>query len=78
MAICLLGGYSIAGYLKSADTMPWIPYLGGLLGLIGAVVILGVEKQIKKEQREIELDNAAFQRYEDGRNYLVSPEKLMI
>ncbi|MFH0787118.1 MAG: PIN domain-containing protein [Pseudomonadota bacterium] len=48
LAICLLGGYSIAGYLMSADTMPWIPYLGGLFGLIVAVVILGVEKQIKK------------------------------
>lgn len=29
-----------------------------------------MEEQIKEEQREIELDDAAHQRYADGRNYL--------
>jgi len=47
-AICLLGGFSIAGYLRVTGAWPWIPYAGGLLGLIGAVLILEVEKQIKK------------------------------
>jgi uncharacterized protein YacL len=47
-AICFLGGFSIAGALKIANTMAWIPYLGGLIGLIGAVIILEVEKYIKK------------------------------
>jgi uncharacterized protein YacL len=46
--ICLVGGYSIAGYLPVSANQPWIPYVGGLLGLLGAGIILGLEKQIKK------------------------------
>ncbi|MBA4395171.1 MAG: PIN domain nuclease, partial [Desulfobacca sp.] len=39
---------SIAGTLRIASSLPWIPYAGGLLGLVGALLILAVEKQIKK------------------------------
>jgi len=46
--ICLIGGFSIASYFKAVKDIPWIPYLGALIGLIGAFIILEAEKQIKK------------------------------
>ncbi len=46
--ICLLGGYFITGYLGGTQAPIWFPYLGALFGLIIALIILGIEKQIKK------------------------------
>ena len=46
--ICALGGFLIAGYLNLAESLTWIPYLGGGLGIGAALVILELEKRIKE------------------------------
>ncbi|MBI4763855.1 MAG: TRAM domain-containing protein [Deltaproteobacteria bacterium] len=46
--ICLLGGYFITRHLGATQNIPWLPYLGALLGLIISVIVLEIEKQIKK------------------------------
>jgi uncharacterized protein YacL len=46
--ICLISGFFIAGNFRISTTWPWFPYVGALLGLIGAGLILEMEKQIKK------------------------------
>ena len=48
IVICLLGGFFIAGHLGGSQNIPWLPYLGAFFGLIVSVVILEIEKQIKK------------------------------
>ncbi|OGP52391.1 MAG: twitching motility protein PilT [Deltaproteobacteria bacterium RBG_13_43_22] len=46
--ICLIGGYIISDHIGNTEEIPWTPYLGAFLGLILSVIILEVEKQIKK------------------------------
>ena len=46
--ICLLGGYFITLHLWATQDIPWLPYLGALVGLIISGIVLEVEKQIKK------------------------------
>lgn len=57
--ICLVCGFFIAGNFRISTTWPWFPYLGGLLGIMGAVLILIVEKKIKKVPLGSSLGGAA-------------------
>jgi len=46
--ICLIGGYFISDHIEGIRGITWIPFLGAVLGLILSLIILEVEKQIKR------------------------------
>jgi uncharacterized protein YacL len=48
IVICVAGGYLIALHIGGIQDIPWHSYLGAFLGLIVSLLILEIEKQIKK------------------------------
>jgi uncharacterized protein YacL len=46
--ICLMSGYFISGHIRSGLDTPWVPYSGALLGLFISLIILEIEKQMKR------------------------------
>ncbi len=46
--ICVLGGYFITDHLVGDKNLPWVLYLGALIGLILSIAVLEFEKRIRK------------------------------
>jgi uncharacterized protein YacL len=44
----MFGGFFVAGHFKAAESIPWLPFFGILLGGVGAFIVLEVEKQLRK------------------------------